>query len=264
MGPTGSFQVNAPGAGLILGYQSGITTPGMFRVDTVTTSLVVGGPTGPNVGLYVGGSALTFNGSPVGGGGIQGVTGANNSIAIGGTGTAPTVKINTLVGPPSLTSLTCDFATHTSLGTAQTIDSTPFGTVNISALTQGFYLVEIKLEIGIATDGSQPILNTVVSPGTTITHVLETVGATVLQNYLQSYFPVPDGANAIPNTVNLSIAPLILTSIIYIPTGTTGLTLKAYAVPAGGASNVGNWNYKTISVLGGTTDPNNIIVPIGP
>ena len=265
-GPTGGIQLNTPSAGLVIGYQAGVTTAATIRADTTTTSLVLGGPTGPNVGLYITPTQLLFNGVPVGSGtggtgaGVQSVAAANGSIYIAGTATNPTFSLGTTaIVPTAISPVACSFATTLGLSSAVTVDAAPFGALPISALPQGYYQVQMRYVINMASDGVDPVVSAV-TPGTTITHILEaTGGSSNVQNYLQSFTPVPGAANALATC----FAPLILTGIIYLTTGTTALVLKAYAVPPAGTTSTGKWAYTRLSSLGGTTSGSNFILPTG-
>jgi hypothetical protein len=216
--------------------------------------------------LYVSPTQLIFNGVPVGGGtggtgaGVQTVAAANGSISIIGTATNPIFSLGSnAIVPTAISPVACSFATTLGLSSAVTVDAAPFGIFPISVLPQGYYQVQMRYVINMASDGVDPVAS-VVTPGTTITHILEATGGTSnVQNYLQSFTPVPGAANALATC----FAPLILSGVIYLTNGTTALSLKAYAVPPAGTTSTGGWAYTRLSSLGGTTSGANYILPTG-
>ena len=222
----------------------------------------VTGPTGP-AGGPIGPTGVPGPTGPAGGGtgsaGVQTVQGQNASIFVAGTTNIELSLGSIAINPTAISPVACSFATNLGLSSAVVVDAVPFGSFPVSSLAEGYYQVQMRYVINMASDGTAPVAS-VVTPGTTITHYLEASGgSSIVQNYLQSFTPVP----AADKSLVTCFAPLTLAGVIYIVSGTTDLKLKAYAVPPAGNTNTGGWAYTPLSSIGGTTSGANYLLPTG-
>ena len=219
------------------------------------------GPTGPAGPTGTAGTVGPTG--PAGGGtgsaGVQTVQGQNASIFVAGTTNIELSLGSIAINPTPISPVACSFATNLGLSSAVVVDAVPFGSFPVSSLAEGYYQVQMRYVINMASDGTAPVAS-VVTPGTTITHYLEASGgSSIVQNYLQSFTPVP----AADKSLVTCFAPLTLAGVIYIVSGTTDLKLKAYAVPPAGNTNTGGWAYTPLSSIGGTTSGANYLLPTG-